>query len=258
MTIDPELSAALAEACAKAGLSAEHAELIRLGENAIFRLPGHVIVRISPPGQQAAARREVAVSRWLNDSGIAAAAARTGIEQPVEIGERSITFWDQLPDHQHGSLVQVATVLRQLHSLPMPVDVPLGRLNPFVRIRERIDGAATIPAADQDWLRARLAGLQQQWETLSPALPACVVHGDAWAGNVVATVDGRVVLLDLERCSVGPPQWDLVSTAVKYVTYGHITSSRRRVDSTSWEAFVLLHRPFDTDGMRRDARNCRP
>ena len=49
-----------------------------------------------------------------------------------------------------------------------------------------------------------------------------MVHGDAWAGNVVATDDGRVILLDLERCSIGPPEWDLVSTAVKYITYGLI------------------------------------
>ncbi|PRY31701.1 phosphotransferase family enzyme [Umezawaea tangerina] len=45
------------------------------------------------------------------------------------------------------------------------------------------------------------------------------MHGDAWVGNVVATDDGQVVVLDLERCSVGPPEWDLVSTAIKYTSF---------------------------------------
>ncbi|WP_220449850.1 phosphotransferase family protein [Nonomuraea longispora] len=49
-------------------------------------------------------------------------------------------------------------------------------------------------------------------------MPECVVHGDAWIGNVVCTDDGDVVLLDLERCSAGPPEWDLTSTAVKALT----------------------------------------
>jgi hypothetical protein len=55
------------------------------------------------------------------------------------------------------------------------------------------------------------------------------------------------VLFDLERCSLGPPEWDLVSTAVVYVTtagigtnewanycevYGH--------DVTTWEGFDTL------------------
>jgi hypothetical protein len=38
----------------------------------------------------------------------------------------------------------------------------------------------------------------------------------------VAADDGQVILLDLERCSVGPPEWDLVSSAVKYVSYGRV------------------------------------
>lgn len=46
------------------------------------------------------------------------------------------------------------------------------------------------------------------------------MHGDAWAGNIAAAPDERVILLDLERCSVGPPEWDLVSCAVRHVAYG--------------------------------------
>jgi hypothetical protein len=195
---------------------------VRLGENAIFRLPHGIIARVSRPGRQHSARREVALSRWLNVSGVAAVAALADLDQPVEIGERSITFWEELPAHRQGSPVEVADLLRRLHALPIPNDPPLDGLDPFVRLPERIDSAVTVPDDDRAWLRARVAELHDQWAGLVPGLPTCVVHGDAWAGNVVATDNGRVVLLDLERCSVGPPEWDLASTAVKYITYGLI------------------------------------
>jgi Ser/Thr protein kinase RdoA (MazF antagonist) len=242
-----DLNATLEQACAIVGLKADNAEPIRLGENAIFRLPGGIVVRISRPGQQSAAKREVAVSRWLNDSGVPAVEALRDIRQPVEIDERSVTFWRELPAHQHGTLAQVAGVLKQLHALPAPAGLHLGKLDPFVRLAERIDSAATVPADDRAWLSARLVELQGEWRALAPGLPTCVVHGDAWAGNVVATEDGRTVLLDLERCSIGPHQWDLVSTAVKYVTYGGIGQADYRQfcdaygsDATAWSGFSVL------------------
>ena len=247
MTIPGDLAAILEAACAQAGLPAAGAEPIRLGENAIFRLPGGVVARIARTGQQAAARREIAVSRWLNAAGVAAVAAWGDVEQPVEVSGRSVTFWDELPPHAPGSLPQVAAVLRQLHALPVPDGVPLGALDPFVRLHERIEQAATLARGDRAWLAGRLAALRQQWAALSTSMTACVVHGDAWTGNVVATGDGRVILLDLERCSVGPPEWDLVSTAVKYLTFGQASPDGYRQfcdaygqDVTSWHGFPVL------------------
>ena len=228
------------------GLDASGAQVVRLGENAIYHLPGGVIARICRAGQQPAARREVAVSRWLGASGVAAVVALRDIQQPVEVGDQAVTFWEELPAHQQGTPVQVATVLKKLHGLPVPEDVPLGLLHPFVRLSERIQGAA-IAADDRAWLVGQMTRLREQWSALGPRLPTCVVHGDAWAGNVVATADGRVVLLDLERCSVGPPEWDLVSTAIKYVTYGGISQPEYDEfahcygrDVAVWEHFELL------------------
>jgi aminoglycoside phosphotransferase len=242
-----DAEATLVAAGDQIGLATTGATPIRLGENTIFRLPGRVVARISQPGQQFAARREVAVSRWLNRSGVAAVAALPDIDQPVEVDGRSVTFWEELPDHRPGDLIQVATVLKQLHSLPVPSDVPLGRLDPFIRLSERIEAARTIPEDHRAWLWERLAQLKDQWAAVSSKLPMCVVHGDAWAGNVVATDDGRTVLLDLERCSTGPREWDLVSTAVKYVTYGQISqrefgrfSAAYGLDVTVWVGFVVF------------------
>jgi len=216
----------LVEACRTAGLDASGATSVREGENAIYRLRNAVFVRISRPGQQASAAREVAVSRWLNASGVAAVSVLEDIQQPVICGDRSVTFWAQTPAHRPGEPAEIATVLSRLHALPVPEYLSLGHLDPFVRLPERVAGA-DIPEDDRRWLLERINTLRFQWDALVPHLRKCVVHGDAWSGNVVALLDGGdVVLMDLERCSVGPPEWDLTSTAIKVTTDGRLSRAQ--------------------------------
>jgi fructosamine-3-kinase len=105
-----------------------------------------------------------------------------------------------------------------------PTDFELPPLAPFVRLSERINGATTLSDDARAWLRRRLDDLQEAFDDLPTGLPKGPIHGDAWAGNVVVTADSPV-LLYLERCSVGPPEWDLVSTAVRYSTFGTMTAT---------------------------------
>jgi aminoglycoside phosphotransferase (APT) family kinase protein len=102
-----------------------------------------------------------------------------------------------------------------------PDDLGLEPLAPFTQLAKRVTAATTLSPDDRDWLQSRLADLEQRYTTALPAgLPHGIVHGDASAGNVVATEDGQVFLLDLERFSVGPPEWDLVATAIDHTTFG--------------------------------------
>lgn len=101
---------ALRAACARLGLDGAHAELIRLAENAIYRLPGHLVARVSRPGQLPTARREVTASTWLQQRGFPVVRARTDLAQPVEIGGRAVTF----------SRVPQITDLLQGHRGPRP------------------------------------------------------------------------------------------------------------------------------------------
>lgn len=243
----------LTEAGRAVGHDASRAQLIRFGENAVYRLPGGVIARVSRPGQQLAARREIAVSRWLKTSGIAAVTALEGIIQPIEVSDRSVTFWEELPPHQPGTPTQVALALKALHALPVPEDVPLGRLDPFVRLEQRISTAA-IPDNDRRWLAGQATRLHEQWIIQGSGLPTCAVHGDAWAGNVVATAVGQVVLLDLERFTIGPPEWDLVSTAIKHVTYGGISRQEYDDFSDAYGRDVIAGEYFE---LLRDIRELR-
>ncbi|ELP66125.1 phosphotransferase family protein [Streptomyces sp. WI04-05B] len=246
MTISAAAShSVLTEACAAAGFDATHAEPVRMAENEIWRLPGQVIVRIARTGQSAAAVREVGVARWLVENEVPTVRALP-IDQPVEAEGRPVTFWEELPPHRNGSVRDVVQLLKRLHALPAPRSVRLGRLDPFVRIAERINASVTLPEDDRQWLRQRHAELRDGWEPRPSGLADCVVHGDAWVGNVARTADGPV-LMDFERVSVGPPEWDLVSTALKLTTTGAVTEAEYAefcdlygTDVTQWDGYELL------------------
>lgn len=221
---DIEPTTALAEACRRACIEGSGAQLIRSAENVLFRLPSNIVARVGRVGQDEAARKEVAVADWLHDNGVNAVRTIPGVAQPVIVNGRPVTFWRELPPHHYGTPVQVAAVLRQLHRLPTPTGFALPPLQPFVRLAERINAATTVSEADRGWMRDHLAELQQRYHELSAGLPVCVIHGDAWVGNIVSADDGTAILLDLERCSIGPPEWDLVHMADEHFSFGWLSA----------------------------------
>ncbi|MFF3501207.1 phosphotransferase family protein [Streptomyces sp. NPDC003247] len=236
---------ALERACAAVGLDSRGAEPIRLAENQTWRLPGQrVIVRIARPGQSSSAQREVRVARWLAEKCVPAVRL-ADVRQPVEADGRPVTFWEELPPHEHGSHTDVAHLLLQLHALPVP-DIELGYLDPFVRIEERLQGAATLTAADRGWLQGLHRELVAAWQDRPTGRPDCAVHGDAWPGNLVRTANGPL-MIDLERFSLGPPEWDLTSTAVRARTTGAVTPAEYDefcaeygYDVTDWSGYPIL------------------
>ncbi|ARF73771.1 aminoglycoside phosphotransferase [Kitasatospora albolonga] len=237
----------LEQACSAIGLDSEGAEPLRLAENQIWRLPHQrVIVRIAREGQSDAAAREVRVARWLAQENIPAVRL-VDVEQPVDAAGRPVTFWEELPPQEHGSVEDVAQLLSQLHSLPIPA-IELGYLDPFVRVDERLQAATTIRDDDKEWLHALHRDLVAAWADRPAGLPDRAVHGDAWPGNIVRTAD-EVLMMDLERFSVGPPEWDLVSTAVRAKTTGAVSSREYDQfcavyghDVTAWEGYPILAR----------------
>ncbi|GAA2731502.1 aminoglycoside phosphotransferase family protein [Actinocorallia aurantiaca] len=237
----------LGQACYQAGLDASRAELIRRGENVLFRV-GDTVLRIGRPGQWGAASREIAVSRWLTDSGIPAVRVWAHMEQPLLIDERPITFWQLLPPHRQGRPGEIGALLKKLHHQPVPTHLGLGHLDPFVRLPERIAAATTLPDDDRAWLVVRLAELRTAWAGLLDEGTPRVVHGDAWAGNVpVVLGESTAFFLDLERFSIGSPNWDLASTAIKHTSFEWITrqeyeefSQAVGSDVTAWPGFPIM------------------
>ncbi|MEY9840563.1 aminoglycoside phosphotransferase family protein [Streptacidiphilus sp. EB103A] len=238
--------AVLEEACSAVGMNAAGAEVLRLAENQTWRLPQGIIMRIAQRGQQFAAAREIHVARWLAGSGIAVVQP-LAVEQPVNVRGVPVSFWEELPPHSHGTVEDIALTLRKLHSLPPPTGFDLGRLDPFVRLAERIQAISVLTPDDHGWLVGLHRDLAQQWSARRPTgMADCAVHGDAWPGNIVRA-GGRVVLMDLERFSLGLREWDLVSTAVRARTTGAVRPDEYDqfcalygFDVTKWDGYALL------------------
>jgi aminoglycoside phosphotransferase (APT) family kinase protein len=236
-------------ACEAAGLDTEGVRLIRLGENALFHLPGSgVVVRVARSmAYREDAEREVAVAHWLASQGFPAARVYAGVAQPTEAAGRPVTFWEFIEGRNgdRGDIALLADLLSRLHQLPRPEGFMLPPDDPLERVHRRLE-SANVTAPDQAFLAARLEALQAQLPRLRFPLPAGPVHGDAHVENLMITSGGPVII-DFERFAWGHPEWDLSVTATEYQTAGWWTGDEYArfaaaygFDVTSWDGYPVL------------------
>ncbi|MEV6712665.1 phosphotransferase [Lentzea sp. NPDC051208] len=183
--------------------------LIRDGANVLYQLAGDVVARVGPPGSWVVAARQVQASQWLAEGGIPVVRALDHINQPTMVEDRPVTWWARLPDHRHATPAELGTVLARLHALDVPELLPSTVVDPFEGLREAIDFGTAVSENDRTWLRDLLDRLRTEYAELVPGLTRCVIHGDAWQGNVVVpNTGGDAILLDLDHIGVGPREWD--------------------------------------------------
>ncbi|MFF1515243.1 aminoglycoside phosphotransferase family protein [Streptomyces sp. NPDC058305] len=215
-------------ACRAAGIDDRGAELIRLGENALFRLAsGPVIVRVAR-GEEwlSKSRNEVAVSRWLTGEGFPAARVVEDLEQPLVIGGHPVTFWHLIEEGgRKATYGELGAILRELHSLTLPAGLELPPFDPFDKQELRLDRAA-IPEDDRVFLRQRWRALRDKFEELRFETPRGPVHGDAHVQNLMVDKQGRVILIDFEAFCFDHPEWDLMVTAVEHHSLGWQTDEQ--------------------------------
>ncbi|MBF6331316.1 phosphotransferase family protein [Nocardia transvalensis] len=246
-TTDSEMRTVVRAACLLAGIDADDSEPVRLGARPVYRLPGGVVARVHRPGQGAQAQRTVASARWLRWSGVDAVQPLSGVRQPLQVHDRAVTFWRELPPHRPAAPAQTAAALAHVHSLPLPPELDLGLVEPFAPLEHRIRAVTTLGEDDRRWLREHLGELRDRWTALPAGRPWCVIHGDATTGAVVATTDGRVVVRRLDRLMIGPPEWDLVPTALELMSLGWTTAHHYAefchaygYDVVRWAGYFLL------------------
>ena len=254
-TTDPaatEFSAAttaqiLTTACARVGLDAREAELLRLGENAVYQLAARpVVVRIARSAAYLSEiKTGVAVAQWLRDVGFPAARLVADVEQPLVLDDLVVTFWEVLSS-EYATVADLAVLLRRLHALEPSPSLAPPALRPLDRTVRRIK-AADLPADDKRFLTDRVEQLASRWATLDFVLPAGLIHGDASIGNVIRAHDGHPVLIDLDGFSIGPREWDLVLTALYYERFGWHTSDEYKqfaelygFDVMTWPGYHVL------------------
>ncbi|MFH8594242.1 phosphotransferase [Streptomyces rimosus] len=172
----------LAGACRRAGLDSDGARLIRLGENALFRLAAHpVVVRIARSREYLdAVRGEVRVSRWLSRTGFPVTRVVDDLEQPVVVDGHPVTFWHVIEEGpRKPTYGELGAVLRDLHSLTVPDTLALPPYPALGRTDRRIATAAGIPEDDRAFLRKRAGELRERVAGLRFESRKCAVHGDA-------------------------------------------------------------------------------
>jgi Ser/Thr protein kinase RdoA (MazF antagonist) len=239
---------ALQAACAVVGLDPAGAELIRIGENGVYRLrSGPVVARV---GRSAAdlpdAEQQLAVSRWLRAQQVPAVRG-WDVPQPVTVSGRVVTFWESAAeDIRYGTTRDLGLILRRLHQLPVPAEPALAVLDAFGATRRRIE---RVPVSEQDrrYLRELCRALSTAYESLPYAGPPVVLHGDANVGNLILDRHGHPLLSDLDSFCVGPVEWDLVLTGMFYRRFGWHTEQEYRDfvtgygrDVTEWPGFDVL------------------
>lgn len=232
----------------RAGVRTDGAQLIRDGSNVLYALPGGVAARIGRVGAESTARREVKVALWLAANDFPAVRAVTEIDQPTLVDDRPVTWWTLLPEHRPATTAELGATLRDLHALAVPNGLALPEIDSFAHLAEKIDAARTISADDRAWLSRHLDDLREAYMELPAGRPLCVVHGDAWQGNLAVPNDGRPILLDLEHVGLGRPEWDLVPLAVDHTDFARITADEYRAfveayggyDVIAWPGFRTL------------------
>lgn len=228
--------AVLARACDVAGLDTRGAHLLRVGSNAVYRLAGPVVVRISRSGADIhRVRKTVAVAKWLETVDYPAVRV-VDVDQPIVIDEHVITFWQAVSDDgdQYASVGEVAEVFAKLHGLIAPEDLHLPVLAPFGNADKRIEDNNWLSPDDRDFLTRKLAEIRDSYAELDFVLPQGVIHGDASIGNVLRDFQGKPVVIDLDGFAIGPREWDVALTAIYYDSFGWHTREE-------YETFVRVY-----------------
>ncbi|WP_063632280.1 phosphotransferase enzyme family protein [Nocardia brasiliensis] len=238
----------LAKAAEVSGVELCGAEVIRDGSHAIYRLADDIVARIGQPGSIDDAVRELRISQWLNNSGIPTVESVPSLPHPIVVADRPVTWWRLIPDHRPSTPGELGAMLRALHALPPPTEFELPNYDPFTGLEERINNAEMLVQDDRTWLLQHCARLRTDYEVLPNALSPCVIHGDAWQGNLVVPPSGIPTVLDLDKVSIGRRQWDLTQLGVDYTDFSRVPPDDYRSfvvayggdDVTKWPGFRVL------------------
>jgi Phosphotransferase enzyme family len=205
----------LADVGRQIGVPVSGAQLLRLHGSAVFALPAAgLIVRIST--NLAAIARITAslrVTAWLAGGGFPCTVPASVRGQPFTIDGKVASVWQYVPDAPGPapSAIDLARLLRDLHSRPLPPSPPEPLTDPLASVTAALRSAPpdAMPSQQRDWLADQIEELRGRWAELRFPHPAVLIHGDAHPGNLIRAPHGVIVLGDWDHVAVGPPEWDL-------------------------------------------------
>ncbi|MGK8505255.1 aminoglycoside phosphotransferase family protein [Nocardia asiatica] len=247
----------LRRGCEARGLDSTGAILIHCSSNAVYVLPRHdAVARISRTeaglGQQS---RTYAVTQWLTtEHSFDATAPLPGVK-PIHVAEHTVGFWTYYPQRENipaPTSSELGRLLRTLHGLPAPSALELQIWTPLASLCGALledHVADSITHEERAWLFERIDEIPEELSELDWPLGFGLIHGDAWAGNLLWNnrADPRAAILgDWDWVSIGPREIDLIPTWHASVRYGRDRTWVRNFidqygyDLSDWPGYRLL------------------
>jgi Ser/Thr protein kinase RdoA (MazF antagonist) len=227
---------ALAAVCATADLDSTGVEILYDRANTVFKLAElPVVVRLRYTRGDAVWTERLAasvhVTAWLHDQGFACTWP-LDVEQPIAADGYLATLWHYVPTVRQPweDVRTLGGLLRELHGLGMP-PVKLPDASPLSSLRVETERCAWLPDSQRSWVLARYEELSRQYADATWVLGQGLIHGDAWAENLIHGRD-RVVLTDWDSVSYGPREQDIVPTLIRH-RFGRPTAE--------WEQFCQAY-----------------
>ncbi|WP_181697840.1 phosphotransferase enzyme family protein [Nocardia sp. GTS18] len=228
-------------ACAKAQVPATRIDPIRLRDNAMLRTDAATIIRVHQHGELTTAVRELRAADWLRSHHVRA--PEPLVPDPVVVAGRPVTFWEDLGSGGPAEAAETGAMLARLHTLRVPSHLGLPQFT-LPDFTDRIHQCLTDDR-EKAWLRGYAENLAARWHALEWPSPWCVIHGDPSPANTMAAPTGGHVV-DLERCCIGPPQWDQATVAFQSDTLSDPPARWEQFvdaygcDVTDWEGYPVI------------------
>jgi aminoglycoside phosphotransferase (APT) family kinase protein len=199
--------------------------------------------------------RSQAVVRWLVREQGFPATEPLADTSPVTVDGAVVSFWAYYPQPGPASSPQtsahLAVLLRLLHDTP-PAPVVLPPWIPLTSLQSTAEDTTLSTALTGDertWILHRISEVREQMAGMEWPLGTGLIHGDAWAGNLLSSSGSSpagVVLGDWDGVSLGPREVDLIPTwhaAARYGKPPSWTSDFTRkygYDLAGWDGFPVL------------------
>jgi Ser/Thr protein kinase RdoA (MazF antagonist) len=222
--------AARAAVSAAAALGVTGVEPVILADGAnviVYLTPSPLVAKVPAstpavrPGIGAWLARELDLVRFLAAAGAPVMTPSAEVPPRVHHADgHAMSFWTYLKPDDAGppDEAMIGSLLRDLHAAlrgypaPLPPLAPLADIPAFLARRPASRTSQTLVSeADAAVLAETYNRLTEELAAAGAGAPVQALHGDAGAGNLMAT-GGRWVWHDFEDACSGPVAWDLAAT----------------------------------------------